>query len=166
VVVSIGKAPGWAVGGRPGGVALQPAGCAGAACNGYTQSSAGDKTNEMYVFGQKPTSPFAAVGPRRGAPDAQGAGQPAPFLAVQLRNRGATLPADAAAPIVNLTVSFTPLSINGDAPPSTEAFSLTLGVMWTPGEGAKPNAAALFALVPPLPSAKFTAYGVAHQFQV
>ncbi|KAI8464000.1 MAG: coth protein-domain-containing protein [Monoraphidium minutum] len=149
--LALAKAAGWGAKGT-GGVQLQPPGCPGG-CKGFTQSSGEERTNEAYVKGLaraafEPTNAGASKG------------SPAPFLLVQLRNRGARVPADAGAQVVNITADFTP--VVGDA----EKFSLTFGVMWTPGNGTAPNVAGLFSLVHPLPVASFTAFGVPHRFRV
>ena len=155
--VTLGKAVGWGPGGR-GGVVLQPAGCT-SKCNGYTQSSGEERTNEMYSFG------IDRATFERG--DGSSAGSPAPFMRVQLRNRGLAMPADVGAAITNMTVNFAPVGVTGGEPPAgSEPFDVTFGVMWTPGAGTKPNTAGLFSLVNPLPTVKFTADGVQYQFTV
>lgn len=157
--VTFGKGGSFGAGGR-GGVVLQPAGCS-TKCNGFTQSSGEEHTNEMYAFGLD-----RATLERGDAVDGT-PGTPAAFMRVQLRNRGLAVPADAGMAIVNVTVRMTPVGLaGGDAPPGSEPFDVTFGVMWTPGAGSKPNAAALFSLVSPLPAVKFMAYGQPHEFSV
>lgn len=152
------KLPGWGPGGR-GGVKLQPPNCAND-CRGFTQSLDVDKTNEVYILDQKGITFEPAGSPLTGS------GAPTPFLQLQLRSRGLQMPQDVGAAVINVTAVFTPVNAGGgtEAPPSSDAFNVTFGVMWTMGGSSPPNTASLFSLVGPLPSKEFVAYGVTHRF--
>jgi len=126
----------------------------------YTQSSGADRTNACAALGL-PRATFEAVG-------TSGAGAPAPVLRIELTNGGALQPMDVGAPILRVGAKFKPVSPNGgpDTPPDSAPFELSFGVMWTPGPGAAPNNAGVFSLVNPLPAARFTAFGVAHEMRI
>lgn len=142
-------------------ITLKPQGCT-KDCTGYVQSSGQGMDNEMHLVTPNKGAVFNPV-----ATETRSTGTPAPMLEVHVTNGGARQPMDTGSPIMTVTAEFNPVSINGgDAPPDTEGFSLSFGVMWTPGPGSPPNSAGTFSLVHPLPLVDFHGYGVSHRFSV
>lgn len=134
-----------------GSFQLTPAGCSGAACNGFRVSNAADFSSRTNTATFSPVSTAALVDPWN--PKTYDLGT------FKLSNGGFAVPADAGASLIPISMS---IQVATQGSGKSTALTVPFLVQWSPGSPAGPNNAGLFVLVTkasgstPAPSQQFS----------